>query len=70
MKKHIRRILFFLFMSSCPLIATTVLWMFTFGQVFTFIDAVSSGFYIIVTVLAILFACVVSISIDDEEIPL
>lgn len=70
MKKHIRRILFFLFISSCPLIATTVLWMLTFGQVFGFIDAISSGFYVIVTTLAIVFASVVAVSIDDQDIPL
>lgn len=70
MKKHIKRVLFFLFISSCPLIVTIASWMLTFGQVFTFMGAVSSVFYFSITTLAILFACVVSITIDDEEIPL
>ena len=70
MKKHIKRVLFFLFISSCPLIVTIALWMLTFGQTFTFMGAVTSGFYISVTALAILFASFVSIMIPDEEIPL
>jgi len=70
MKKHIKRVLFFLFISSCPLIVTIALWMLTFGQAFTFVGAVTSGFYISITAVAILFASVVSITIDDDEIPL
>ena len=70
MKKHARRILFFLFMSSCPLIVTTVVWSLTFGQVFTFVGAISSGIYIACCIIAVLFAAIVCITIDDEEIPL
>jgi len=70
MKKHVKRILFFLFISACPLIFMTTVWLLTFGQVFDFMDGIKFGPYIFVTFFAILFACIVSVTIEDEDIPL
>jgi len=70
MKNHFRRVLFFLFISACPLIFMTTMWLFTFGQAFDFMDGIKFGPYMFATFIAILFACIVSVTIEDEDIPL
>ena len=70
MKNHFRRVLFFLFISGCPLIFMTTMWLFTFGQWFDYMQGVTHELYLFVTFIAVAFACVVSVTIDDRDIPL
>ena len=70
MKNHFRRVLFYLFISACPLIFMTTIWMLTLCQTFDFMDGITFGPYIFMTFIAVLFAALVCVTIEDEDIPL
>ena len=48
----------------------TTMWLFTFGQWFDYMQGVTHELYLFVTFIAVAFACVVSVTIDDRDIPL